>query len=89
MTLGNVVVGVRGEFKMGQFHSFSFSILWLQDNLMSRFKTDFLIHLFVCLFSGVYRATLRNYHFFCAECSRSPGPQVSHQISHLCPLIFL
>lgn len=48
-TLGNVVVGVGGEFKMGQFHSFSFSILWLQDNSMSHFKDDFLIHLFICL----------------------------------------
>lgn len=60
MTLGNVVVGVGGEFKMRQFHSFSFSILWLQDNLTSHFKTDFFIHWFICLFSGVYRATLRN-----------------------------
>lgn len=59
-TLGNVILGVGGEFKMGQFHSFSFSILWLQDNPMSHFKNDFLIHLFICLFSGVYRATLRS-----------------------------
>lgn len=62
-TLGNVGVGAGGgEFKMGQFHSLSFSILWLQDNPMSHFKNDFLIHLFICLFSGVYRATLRSPH---------------------------
>lgn len=57
MTLGNVVVGVGGEFKIRQFHLFSFSILWLQEDLISHFKNDFL---FVCLVSGMYRATLRS-----------------------------